>query len=712
MGRGVAGGGRSAISRDEALRTIEVIHECMEEGLPLDPVGPQPGARSEAARRLRISRPSLTNRLDSAARHYDLHVDAARFCAKDVPPLFSVDNLPGDGEPDPGALISALAARHRERKAYHDAKALRDVQVHMDGPIAVAFFGDPHVDDPGCAWGDLERDVSICRDTVGMMAVDVGDNSNNWVGRLMRLYADQEVTSKQALTLIEWLMTALPWLLWEDGNHDCHDMETEALTRRGWVPGAAVVADDEVLSLDVETGQAVWTGIDQRIRRANTDSMISIDRSPISLNVTPNHRVLHRKRRSLDGAFGPLEYAQADSLPHRFAIPLSAVGGQPDHPLTDSQIALVGWFLTDGGVYQTRGYTRVTFYQSKVATGLEAALAGSGYTPRVTERRRATAAICGRSLKAPPRPSREYHLRAEDSRAFMAIAERKGAVPTWVEHLSERQFDVFLRAVIAGDGSWATGGGDSAVIHGTKAFLDSLQAACVQHGWSAHLSMVRGKDWRLNVCRRLEWQGEKADSVTRSPASSEVWCLRVPHGNFMVRRRGKAHFSGNSWNTDKGDPTQVMHRLLGRVGVMNTGGTRMRLTLPAGAAFTMHVRHDFPGGSQFNPAHALVRETLFGYRDHILACGHRHVSGYIPVWHNDPKRLCHGLRLGTYKDFDKYAAEKGFQDGNWARSMAVVVDPDHAADPVRFIKAFFSLQEAAEYLTWRRGRWDLGRSAA
>jgi elongator complex protein 3 len=27
----------------------------------------------------------------------------------------------------------------------------------------------------------------------------------------------------------------------------------------------------------------------------------------------------------------------------------------------------------------------------------------------------------------------------------------------------------------------------------------------------------------------------------------------------------------------------------------------------------MHIRHDFPGGSQFNPAHALVRETLFGF---------------------------------------------------------------------------------------------------
>jgi hypothetical protein len=166
------------------------------------------------------------------------------------------------------------------------------------------------------------------------------------------------------------------------------------------------------------------------------------------------------------------------------------------------------------------------------------------------------------------------------------------------------------------------------------------------------------------------------------------------------------------WNTQKGDVTAVMHKLLGRAGIHNEGGTRMQLNLPSGCDVKVHVRHDFPGGSQFNPAHALVRETLFGYRDHIMACGHRHTAGYIPVWHNDPQRLCHGLRIGTYKDFDHYAAEKGFQHGNWARSMGTVIDPDYAHDPVRYVRTFFSLEEMGEYLTWRREKWSLGKTHA
>ncbi len=44
--------------------------------------------------------------------------------------------------------------------------------------------------------------------------------------------------------------------------------------------------------------------------------------------------------------------------------------------------------------------------------------------------------------------------------------------------------------------------------------------------------------------------------------------------------------------------------------------------------------------------------------------------------------------------------------------MGAVINPDHADDPTRFIKPFFNLEEMAEYLTWRRGKWETGKSAA
>jgi hypothetical protein len=375
------------VSEDEVRRAIEVIHECLGEGFPPNPSSTTRGAVREAAERMGISRQTMENRLATGARKYGLKWNEAFYRPKAGAPIFEVDGLPDDGEPDAETLIALLKDRHGRRKALEDAQRLQTVRVGVDGPIGIAFFGDTHVDDPGCAWGDLERDVKACRDTHGMMAVGVGDHRNNWIGRLMALYADQEITSKQSLMLVEWLFTQLPWLLNIGGNHD-------------------------------------------------------------------------------------------------------------------------------------------------------------------------------------------------------------------------------------------------------------------------------------------------------------------------------------KWGSEHGDAVEIMHKMRAISGLYENDGARLRLVLPAGAELTMHVRHDFPGHSQFNGAHAMVRETLFGYRDHIMACGHRHSTAYMPVWHNDPVRLCHGLRCGAYKDMDKYAKTKHFKQENWARSLAVTVDPEYAHDPVRYIKPWFSLEEAAEYLTWRRNKWGSQKSAA
>lgn len=687
------------LDRAEAERTVEVLREIHAAGFRTKPNRRKQTLIGQAARQFERDQRYVSHRIKTIQRNYpDLAEEIAVLIA-DETQTFDIEQMPSTDEPIEN-LLDAIERRH-QRKVDAQQAAI-PVNIHTPGPIAVAIIGDIHIDDPGCAMGPLRRDTELIANTEGMYAIAVGDYRNNWIGRLTKLWANQETTQKQALRLIEWWFGACgnKLIAAVQGNHDCHDMETEALTARGWVPGAEVREDDLILSLD-DQGRPVWTRIIERIQRDNTEEMVSIETNVLNLRVTPNHRVLHRERKS-GHEWSERQYTRADSLPARFSLPVSAPSLRPEHSLPDAWIALTGWFLTDGGV--SRG--RVTFYQSKDAPALEAALAGCGFSPKVIVRDRSITEVCGRALKSVPLPQREYHLSAEESATFLAVAQGKGVVPTWVEHLSDRQFDVFLNAVIAGDGSWSTNGGPSAVVHGTKAFLDSLQAVCVSHGWCAHLSVAREKDWRLNVCRRAEYQADRKRIVRRVLAASRVWCLRVPHGNFMVRRNGKAHFSGNSWHTEGGDAVEIMHRLSGQASLYGEPAYRLDLRLPSGANALVHVRHDFAGSSQFNAAHGQVRETLFGYRDHIIACGDRHHSGYIPIWHNDPARLCHGMRVGCYKDFDPFAAEKGFRWANWSRTMVAIIDPAKADDPVEFITVRFSVEAAVEELNRRREAWQ------
>jgi hypothetical protein len=89
-------------------------------------------------------------------------------------------------------------------------------------PFGLMFFGDPHLDDDGCHWDLLLQHVEIAKSTPGLYAASLGDATNNWTGRLLRLYAKQEKSLSTARRLIRWFMrdAGIPWLVWNIGNHD------------------------------------------------------------------------------------------------------------------------------------------------------------------------------------------------------------------------------------------------------------------------------------------------------------------------------------------------------------------------------------------------------------------------------------------------------------------------------------------------------------
>lgn len=92
-------------------------------------------------------------------------------------------------------------------------------------PFGLAFFGDPHLDDPGCRWDLLLRDVRAARGP-GIYSISVGDHQNHWIGRLAKLYAGQGTTASEGWRLARWFLgrgadTAdLSWLVVVGGNHD------------------------------------------------------------------------------------------------------------------------------------------------------------------------------------------------------------------------------------------------------------------------------------------------------------------------------------------------------------------------------------------------------------------------------------------------------------------------------------------------------------
>ncbi|NRA30997.1 MAG: hypothetical protein HRU11_12150 [Parvularculaceae bacterium] len=132
-------------------------------------------------------------------------------------------------------LLASKRARFSRTKAAKDAARWRKVRLRGGGPMGLLCFGDPHIDDDGCDIEALERDMKLVKETDGLFAGNIGDSINNWVGRLMRLHANQSTTATDAWRLAEWFLKDLDehWVFWLLGNHDAWNDGMEVFSRMG-----------------------------------------------------------------------------------------------------------------------------------------------------------------------------------------------------------------------------------------------------------------------------------------------------------------------------------------------------------------------------------------------------------------------------------------------------------------------------------------------
>lgn len=127
-------------------------------------------------------------------------------------------------------LIARREAESERNKIADAARELIPVQIRTPGPIGLLIFGDPHVDNPGCDFKLLKQHLDIAAPRAAyLFPVDIGDLTDNWVGRLERLYASSSTTKSDAWRLVEWYLGYVRWLVHIDGNHDVWSGDNDPL---------------------------------------------------------------------------------------------------------------------------------------------------------------------------------------------------------------------------------------------------------------------------------------------------------------------------------------------------------------------------------------------------------------------------------------------------------------------------------------------------
>ena len=179
------------------------------------------GQRAAAARFLKVGVRSLQSRLDNL-RARGVSIPSSSYRGKSVVQArseFEFTPIPDDDVPIE-ELVALRKRKFMHKREHEEASKLIPIRIKIPGPIGILHFGDPHVDDDGTDIEALERHTALVNSTDGMFAANVGDTTNNWCGRLARLYADQATSASQAWRLAEWFIGRCAWLYMIGGNHD------------------------------------------------------------------------------------------------------------------------------------------------------------------------------------------------------------------------------------------------------------------------------------------------------------------------------------------------------------------------------------------------------------------------------------------------------------------------------------------------------------
>ena len=201
----------------------------------------------------------------------------------------------------------------------------------------------------------------------------------------------------------------------------------------------------------------------------------------------------------------------------------------------------------------------------------------------------------------------------------------------------------------------------------------------IQNNWIGRLAALYGQQstsakesWRLSeyFVNKLDW-------------------LYLVAGNHDV------------WSGD-GDPLEFIMR--DHKGIYQRWGARMNLIFPNGKEIRINARHTFKGNSIWNTAHGVARAAQTGWSDHILTCGHTHVSGYQVIKNPANGLISHALQVASFKIIDNYADKLGLDDKNIFNCPVTIIDPRYDDHDNRLITTIFNPETASEYLKYLRSK--------
>lgn len=322
-------------------------------------------------------------------------------------------------------------------------------------------------------------------------------------------------------------------------NYGCVPMHSKALTRSGWKGYSELSIGEEILAYNSNTNCNEWSPIIDLAKYQDAPVVEVRNKHNYSHISTPNHRWYVKKRN------GITQVVTTEELNTECNIITSAYSEGGNSTITPDEAAIIGWLITDGGVYWSykfggtansygtkRGVEASVFQkkESNVAllySLLEPYLNGVSHRAKtgMYQFRLKPAFIRSLWLKAELEPDNEDYVK-------------------FVVNLTPKARRAFLEAFWLAEGHWVR---DVRVISQNKG--SELEAAVVAANMEGYMTRLSSKDgvgkcWSM---RMMAKQHVTCQTVTKELlGETAVWCPKTTLGTWVMKQGDTITITGNT----------------------------------------------------------------------------------------------------------------------------------------------------------------------
>lgn len=345
---------------------------------------------------------------------------------------------------------------------------------------------------------------------------------------------------------------------------DCLDTETEVLTPNGWKNHKTIKNETECYSFNLINNNIEISNIDRFIERElNPDEqMIMFKNQHYNIRTTENHNFFVKYRNNGNISDKWLEKSALELSERKSVFGLILSGNEinkSDINLSENELKIIAWFLTDGYLSKTNRFFIYQNENSPYCIEIENLLSSLGWD--FTKRKK----INKKGFKENTIMI-EYGVPLGEA----INIKRKGfkhlkqyfikTLSRDLLNMSKKQFIIFWNELLKGDGCKQTNKKQESywLCNENKEFIDNIQELAVRCGFATNYlksTTPQGKDFYYVHIREKQIMFTQSYNtknknqpfiyIDKKNENEIVWCLSNKNKTLITRRNGKVAIIGN-----------------------------------------------------------------------------------------------------------------------------------------------------------------------